>query len=136
MERIEDLIYDWNREGGEFRPSKPVEFDDETLRDGLQSPSVADPTVGQKIEILHLMDRLGIHTADVGLPGAGGRPREDIMALTMEIARNRLRIRPNVACRTVVSDIEPVVEMTQRAGIPIEVCTFIGSSHIRRYAED
>lgn len=135
MERIEDLIYDWNREGGEFQPSKPVEFDDETLRDGLQSPSVADPTIEQKIEILHLMDRLGIHTADVGLPGAGGRPRADIMELTMEIARNRLRITPNVACRTVISDIEPVVEMTQRAGIPIEVCAFIGSSHIRQYAE-
>jgi hypothetical protein len=82
------------------------------------------------------MDRLGIHTANLGLPGAGGRPREDILKLTQHIAKQRLRIGANVACRTVVSDIEPVVEMTQKAGIPIEVCAFIGSSYIRQYAED
>jgi 2-isopropylmalate synthase len=136
MVRTEDLIYDWNTRGGRFVPSEPLEFDEETLRDGLQSPSAADPSIDLKIELVHLMDSLGIQTADIGLPGAGGRPREDILRLAREMADARLRIRPNVACRTVVSDIEPVVEITQKAGIPVEVCAFIGSSSIRQYAED
>ena len=136
MVRIRDLIYDWNAHGGAYRPSQPIEFNDETLRDGLQSPSVVNPDVGKKIELLHLMESLGIHAADIGLPGAGGRPREDILLMAKEIADHRMKISPNVACRTIVSDIEPVVEITQRAGIPIEVSTFIGSSQIRQYAED
>ncbi|HHI78448.1 MAG TPA: 2-isopropylmalate synthase [Planctomycetes bacterium] len=135
MSKVEDLIYDWNLEDGKFLPREPIQFDDETLRDGLQSPSVRDPSVDQKIEILHLMDRLGIHTADLGLPGAGGRPREEILILAKEIADQKLGIQANVACRTVVSDIEPVVEISQKAGIPIEVCAFIGSSTIRQYTE-
>lgn len=136
MQTRTDLIHDWNRLGGEFRPGQPVQFDDETLRDGLQSPSVADPSVDEKLDLLHVMDRLGIHTANLGLPGAGGRPREEILRMAQEIAKNRLRIGANVACRTVVSDIEPVVEMSQRAGMPIEVCAFIGSSSIRQYTEN
>ena len=133
---VDHLIHDWNREGGAFQPSRPLQFDDETLRDGLQSPSAADPDLDAKIRLIELMDRLGIHTANLGLPGAGGRPREDILRLAKHIADNRLDIGANVACRTVVSDIEPVVEMSQKAGMPIEVCAFIGSSHIRSYAED
>ncbi len=135
MSKVEDLIYDWNLEDGKFLPQEPIQFDDETLRDGLQSPSVRDPSVDEKIEILHLMDRLGIQTADLGLPGAGGRPREEILILAKEIAGNNMKIQANVACRTVVSDIEPVVEISQKAGIPIEVCAFIGSSTIRQYTE-
>ena len=136
MVHVRDLIYDWNNEDGTPKPTGELQFDDETLRDGLQSPSVEDPSVDRKIELLHLMDSLGIHTADIGLPAAGGRHREDILRMAREIADNRLRIGANVACRTVVSDIEPVVEITQRAGIPIEVCAFIGSSQIRQYSED
>jgi isopropylmalate/homocitrate/citramalate synthase len=136
MTRIAELIHDWNLDAGAFRPARPLQFDDETLRDGLQSPAVSDPPLDRKLELLELMDGLGIHTANLGLPGAGGRPREDILELAQHIAGKRLRIGANVACRTVVSDIEPVVEMTQKAGIPIEVCAFIGSSYIRQYAED
>jgi isopropylmalate/homocitrate/citramalate synthase len=136
MTRIEDLIHDWNAEGGSFQPTRPLQFDDETLRDGLQSPAVSDPPLETKFRLLDLMDRLGIHTANLGLPGAGGRPREDILAMARHITDSRLRIGANVACRTVVADIEPVVEMTQKAGMPIEVCAFIGSSYIRQYAED
>lgn len=135
MTRIADLIHDWNQAGA-FRPARPLQFDDETLRDGLQSPAVSDPTIEQKLELLELMDELGIHTANLGLPGAGGRPREDILRMARHIVGKKLRIGANVACRTVVSDIEPVVEMSQKAGMPIEVCAFIGSSYIRQYAED
>lgn len=134
--QIEDLIYDWNRESGATRPRGTLEFDDETLRDGLQSPSVRDPGIEQKLELLHLMASLGIHSVNLGLPGAGGRPRADILRMAKEIAASKLRIEANVACRTVVTDIEPVVEISQAAGIPIEVSAFIGSSYIRQYAED
>ncbi len=136
MTRIEDLIHDWNATAGRFRPARPLQFDDETLRDGLQSPAVSDPSLDAKLELLELMDRLGIHTANLGLPGAGGRPREDILSMARHIVSRKLRIGANVACRTVVTDIEPVVEMTQKAGMPIEVCAFIGSSYIRQFAED
>ena len=127
----DDLIHDWNRPDG--KTSAAVQFDDETLRDGLQSPSVKDPTLDQKLRLLHLMDALGIDTADVGLPGAGARAREHILALVSET--KHLSIEANVACRTLVSDIAPIVEVVQRTGVPVEVCAFIGSSPIRQYAE-
>ncbi len=131
------LIYDWNTASDDrVVPSKPIEFDDETLRDGLQSPSVVDPDIGQKIEILHLMNELGIHIADIGLPGAGPRAREHVLALTREIADNNLDIAADCAARTIKADITPIIEISQRVGIPIEVSTFIGSSPIRQYAEE
>jgi isopropylmalate/homocitrate/citramalate synthase len=129
------LIYDWNRTAPQ-RPAgtAPIQFDDETLRDGLQSPSVHDPELEQKVRLVRLMDRLGIQTADVGLPGAGVRAREHIRTLCKEM--QSLSIRPNVACRTLVSDIAPIVDLVQELGSPVEVCAFIGSSPIRQYAED
>jgi 2-isopropylmalate synthase len=130
-----ELIYDWNTaaNGAAPRPAR-IQFDDETLRDGLQSPSALDPDLDAKIRLVRLMDRLGIDTADVGLPGAGERARSHITALVREMAG--LRITPNVACRTLVSDIAPVVDVVQATGQPVEVCAFIGSSPIRRYAEN
>lgn len=133
---IDDLIYDWNLEAGDLvRPAQPVEFDDETLRDGLQSPSVRDPSIGQKIEILHHMNALGIHTANIGLPGAGPRAVADVERLAREIRDARLHTQANCAARTHVADIDPVADIVQRVGVPIECCTFIGSSPIRQYAE-
>src|SRR5215813_6799482 len=130
-----DLIYDWNTVGRQEIAVGKVEFDDETLRDGLQSPSVTDPSIEQKLELLHLMDSLGIDSADIGLPGAGPRAVADVTRLAREIAENRLDIRPNCAARTVKQDIEPIIDISQKVGIPIEACTFIGSSPIRQYAE-
>src|SRR6187551_1501772 len=130
--RPDKLIHDWNGTPAERRQ---VMLDDETLRDGLQSPSVRCPTIEQKIEILHLIDRLGIDTANIGLPGAGPQVVNDVERLAREIAGQKLRVRANCAARTVIADVRPVVEISQRAGIPIECCTFIGSSPIRHYAE-
>jgi 2-isopropylmalate synthase len=130
---MQPLIHDWNRTVD--RPPRLVLLDDETLRDGLQSPSVRCPTIEQKIEILHLIDRLGIDTADIGLPGAGPHVVRDVERLAREIASQRLRVKANCAARTVIADIEPVVEIAQRTGVPIECCTFIGSSPLRQYAE-
>ncbi len=132
-----DLIYDWNLAGEVWdQPPFRIQFDDETLRDGLQSPSVNTPTIAQKIELLHLMDRLGIDTADIGLPGAGPHVVRDVLRLAQEIVSGGLKIRANCAARTMVRDIEPIVDVSQKAGLPIEVCTFIGSSPIRQYAEN
>jgi 2-isopropylmalate synthase len=127
------LIYDWNAAQGAPATTARIQFDDETLRDGLQSPSVKDPTLEQKVRLVHLMDELGIDTADVGLPGAGDRAREHIRALCREM--KSLSLTPNVACRTVVSDIAPIADLVQEIGRPVEVCAFIGSSPIRQYAE-
>lgn len=135
--RIDQLIYDWNVMGETLpRPTQRVEFDDETLRDGLQSPSVKTPSIEEKIQLLHLMDELGIDTADVGLPGAGPLHVEHITALAREIRDHRLRITPNCACRTVLADVEPLVKVCDTLGMPIEACTFIGSSPIRRLVEE
>jgi 2-isopropylmalate synthase len=132
-----ELIYDWNTVAPGFeKPSRPISFDDETLRDGLQSPSVCEPPVERKIELLHLMDALGIDTADIGLPGAGGTHAEGVERLAREIVEQKMRIRPNCAARTHRNDITPIAEISQRAGIAIEACTFIGSSPVRFYAED
>src|SRR5437868_7553338 len=134
---VSELIYDWNTvEPQLHKPERHIGFDDETLRDGLQSPSVCEPSVEKKIDLLHLMDALGIDTADIGLPGAGGTHAAGVERLAREIADQKLRIRPNCAARTHRNDIEPIAQISQRVGIPIEACTFIGSSPVRFYAED
>lgn len=134
---IGSLVYDWNTAGTGYPiRSTSVEFDDETLRDGLQSPSVKDPDIETKLRLLHLMEDLGIHTLNTGLPGAGPRARADITALCREIADRRMKITPNCAVRTVKADITPLIEISQKTGIAIEACTFIGSSPIRQYAEE
>jgi 2-isopropylmalate synthase len=127
------LIHDWNRSGDQS--PRTVMLNDETLRDGLQSPSVRCPSIEQKLEILHLINRLGIDTADLGLPGAGPHVVHDVERLAREIVSQNLTVKANCAARTVIADITPVVEIVQRTGLPIECCTFIGSSPLRQYAE-
>src|SRR5213082_1982565 len=134
-----ELIYDWNRAGGgtAFDWSRArVDLNDETLRDGLQSPSVRDPAVEVKKRLLHLMADLGIVAADIGLPGAGPRVVEQVRVLAREIRDQKLPIFPNCAARTVLADVDPIVQVAEEVGIPIEAATFIGSSPIRQYAED
>src|SRR5437667_10521201 len=132
-----ELIHDWNDAGERWdRPGFRIQFDDETLRDGLQSPSVASPDIADKLGILHLMERLGIDTADIGLPGAGPHVVADVQRLAQEIADARLKIQANCAARTLRADIAPIIEISQKVGLPIEVSTFIGSSPIRQYAEN
>ncbi|MDQ3070679.1 MAG: LeuA family protein [Acidobacteriota bacterium] len=132
---IHPLIYDWNDlERPSARPR--VMLDDETLRDGLQSPSVRCPDIDEKIRILHLIDALGIDTADIGLPGAGPHVVKDVERLAREIVDAKLSVAANCAARTLIADIAPIAEVSQRTGLRIEACTFIGSSPIRQYAED
>src|SRR5205823_14190735 len=131
-----DLIYDWNRALPlELLPSRAVSLNDESLRDGLQSPSVRDPSIHDKIEILHLMEALGINMLDLGLPGAGPRAVEHVEALAREIVSHKMGIKPNCAARTHQNDIRPVAEIVQRTGLNIEAATFLGSSPIRRFTE-
>lgn len=131
-----DVIYDWNQ----LSPAPPrlrqVRLHDETLRDGLQSPSVHDPDLSQKKRILRLLDRIGIDTADIGLPGAGERARDDIRALLELIRDEHLAIRATVACRTHAADIEPAIALSRETGVPVEAMMFLGTSPIRLYAEN
>ena len=132
-----EWIYDWNTATPpQIPPGTPVLLNDETLRDGLQNPSVFDPSIREKIEILHLMEALGISSLNIGLPGAGPRAFADTEALARAIVTHRMKIRPNCAARTHEADIQPIVEISQRVGIAIEAATFIGSSPIRRLVED
>jgi 2-isopropylmalate synthase len=131
------LVYDWNFIGeSEPLTNKRVLLDDETLRDGLQSPTVSDPPIEAKLHLLHLMEELGIHMLDIGLPGAGPRAKADSLALAQEIARSRLTIRPNCAARTTIQDIDPILEIADKTGVTIDAATFIGSSLIRQYVEN
>jgi 2-isopropylmalate synthase len=132
-----DLIHDWNLfTGAEIPAGRRVMLNDETLRDGLQNPSVHDPSISEKIEILHLMESLGIDTVNIGLPGAGPRAYADTEALAREIVSSRMKIRPNAAARTHKNDIQPIIEISEKVGMPIEAATFLGSSPIRRLVED
>ncbi len=132
-----DLIYRWDlHDGARQGLDHEVTFDDETLRDGLQSPSVVTPSLADKIEILHLMAEIGVHVVDVGLPGAGPHVVEHVRALVREIRDQKLPLEPHCAARTVIQDIEPVVRISQELGVPITADVFIGSSPIRQYAED
>jgi 2-isopropylmalate synthase len=132
-----DLIYDWNKNYPPgMKLTGPVLLNDESLRDGLQSPSVRDPSIAEKIEILHLMEALGINSLDLGLPGAGARAVEAVTALAREIATHKMKIRANCAARTLENDIRPIAEIVQSTGLPIEAATFIGSSPIRRFTEN
>jgi 2-isopropylmalate synthase len=129
-------IYDWNeqeRRGPVLR--KPPGLLDETIRDGLQSPSVRTPTVEQKMDLVRLMARLGIDAVDLGLPGTGHRVRDEVEVLLRMIVDEKLEISPNCAARTHLADITPIIEISQRVGAPIEVCAFIGSSPVRASAE-
>ena len=118
---MSDLIYDWNSVDGP-PPARqfPIEFDDETLRDGLQSPSICNPSIDQKLRILHLIAKLGIESADIGLPGAGPHVVEHTTRLAREIVDAKLAIRPNCAARTVIADVRPIAEISQGVVIPIE----------------
>lgn len=132
-----DYIYDWNEaDPPAIRSAMPFELLDETLRDGLQSPSVTDPPAAKKIEIVHLMASLGISVADIGIPCSGRRAYNDTLAIARHLAASRLPILPTCAARTTQGDITPVVEIVQKTGLPIELYAFIGSSPIRLFAED
>jgi len=132
-----DLIYDWNvGDDPPVMPPRRVQVVDETLRDGLQSPTVTDPSTEDKLRALHLQAKIGVHGNDIGLPGAGPRAKEAALALAREIVAAKLSIEPYCAARTHKNDIDPIIDITQKTGLRIEAATFIGSSPIRQYAED
>src|SRR5262249_35203871 len=133
----DDLVYDWNdADGTKARLLPPnASFLDETLRDGLQNPSVVDPSIEDKIELLHRMNALAIHAATVGLPSAGPRAFEHVLRLCQEAARTKMKMRIACSGRTVLADVDAIIEVSQRAGIAVDAYTFIGSSPIRQFAE-
>ena len=132
--KTEELIFDWNQIEVPKKPHN-IELNDETLRDGLQSPSITDPPIEKKLQALHYMAELGIPNANIGMPCTSSDVFEDTLMLAKEIANHKLPVRPNCAARTVIADVQPIVEISQKAGIAVEASTFIGSSPIRKLAE-
>jgi 2-isopropylmalate synthase len=129
-----DLIHEWNL--AEAKPPWDCRLNDETLRDGLQSPSVTDPPIEDKIELLHFMEELGMYSAAIGLPAAGPQAYNDVLALAGEIARENMKIYPYCAARTVERDLVPIVEISQKTGLKIQAAMFVFASPIRQFAED
>jgi 2-isopropylmalate synthase len=131
-----DLVYDWNvRKRRHPLAHGPIQLYDETLRDGIQGPSIIDPPLEEKARLVELADAIGIHSINVGLPGAGPRAAEHSLELTRHIAERRLSIRPSCAARTAWADIRPIVELSQQVGLAVEVMAFLGASPIRQYVE-
>lgn len=131
-----EVIYDWNLKGDTMSPPlRKVAYFDETMRDGIQCPSVTDPPLEAKIQMVRLMAKLGVHHTDIGLPGAGPRAVADCIVLAELIRDEKLDIKAACAARTHANDITPIIEVSQKVGIPIEVMTFLGASPIRLYAE-
>jgi 2-isopropylmalate synthase len=132
-----EIIYDWNsvEKVGPLTPGRKLEFFDETLRDGIQSPSVVDPKIDDKLKLVQLANDLGIHAMDLGLPGAGARAVEDVTRLVTFIRDSKLAVKAGAAARTHINDVQAIVDISQKTGVEIEVLAFIGSSPIRLYAE-
>jgi len=131
-----EVIYDWNRQGHTVSPPmRKVRYFDETLRDGIQCPSVTDPSIEAKQQMVRLLAQAGVHHVDIGLPGAGPRAVEDCKILAETIRDEKLGIEAACAARTHPNDIQPIIEVSQATSVPIEVMTFLGTSPIRLYAE-
>jgi 2-isopropylmalate synthase len=130
-----ELIFDWNEVERKGRPPSSFALVDETLRDGLQNPSVEDPPIEDKLRILHSMEGLGIEVAALGLPGSSQRAFDDVLSMCEEIVASKMKIKMTAAARTVAGDIRPIIEISQRMGVALEAYLFIGSSPIRQYVE-
>jgi 2-isopropylmalate synthase len=135
-----DLIYDWNSidysiDRDESSHPHELWFDDETLRDGLQSPSARNPSIEQKIELIDYMESLGIQKVDLGLPGAGPFHVNHIDAMLKHMGDRDYSLRPGCAVRTLVSDIEPLVDLQAKHEMQIQASAFLGTSPIRQFAE-
>ena len=136
MSEKDEVIYDWNVEGHTLTPPmRRVEYVDETLRDGIQCPSVTDPPIEAKMQMVRLLDAAGVHHVDIGLPGAGARAVEDCIVLAEMIRDEGLGIKAMCAARTHPNDIKPIIQIAEKTGVPIEAMTFLGTSPIRLYAE-
>lgn len=131
-----DVIFDWNQSGPAISPAmRRVEFHDETLRDGIQSPSIFDPDIQKKKRVVDLLASMGIDSVSVGLPGAGPRAVEAVHELVEHIRDNNLQVSPGCAARTHPNDIQPIIDVSKTTGVPIEAMMFLGTSPIRMYTE-
>ncbi len=132
----QQALYDWNAVGTRAsRRFGRVQVLDETLRDGLQSPSVRDPSLEDKRALVRSMARLGVHAADLGLPAASERARADVLGLVETIRDEELPVVPGAAARTLAQDITPIIEISKETGVAVEVLTFLGASPLRTWAE-
>ena len=129
------LIYDWNPKGDQPEPAGLL-LNDETLRDGLQSPSVKAPTIDQKLA------SCTCSIASASIPPTSGCPAPvHTSSRTSSASPREIRRMPTEGAgelrRADPGRRHPADRRHRPAhGLPIECCCFIGSSPIRRYAED
>ena len=128
-------MHDWNESDAPAWRARRVELLDETLRDGLQSPSVNNPTLEQKLEGLRRMARLGVAAVNLGLPSVSRAVRHEVLQMLRVIRDERLPLLPVCAGRTLPHDVTPILELAEETGVAVEVSVFVGASPIRWRAE-
>lgn len=116
-------------------PLGRVELDDETLRDGLQSPTWREPELEGKKRYLHLLAGLGVAAVDLGMPAAGARMAEEVEQLLAEIGSARLPLAANCAVRAKEADVTTCANISQRVGLGLELMLFLPFSRLRRAVE-
>jgi 2-isopropylmalate synthase len=130
------LVFDWNNlPAAPPRPAGRVLLADESLRDGLQSASVRQPAISEKIPMLHYMESLGIAHVNLGFPGSGEQAARDTAELGREMVRSKMNLKAYCAARTVEKDITAISEASERSGLPMQAAIFIGSSPVRQQVE-
>ncbi len=115
------LVHNWAIEEGltKVLPEK-VYIWEETLRDGEQTPGVHF-TPEEKLEIALLMDEMGVHIADVGIPVVSDEEKKAVSL----IAKQGLKMRINGAARTVKGDVDAVIDCDTD-----EISIFVAASNV------
>jgi isopropylmalate/homocitrate/citramalate synthase len=125
----ETLIYDWNAPERGPVVERPFSLLDDTLRDGLQSTVVRQPSLGERAELIGAMARAGVRSVNLGLPVVSKEAFSAIVALSAEAQKHDLRVV--VAGRTLESDMRAILELAERTGTAPEGHAFVGSSALR-----
>lgn len=135
------LIFDWNvpdntdDNNNNANTTKSIEINDETLRDGLQAPGIDNPNVEKKIKIVQLISEMNINAACVGFPSSNGIMYKDVEQIIKFVIENKIKLQIGCAARTVEKDIKPIIELSQKYGIPLDANVFVATSPIRQYIE-
>jgi 2-isopropylmalate synthase len=133
------MLFNWNSVPADPEPqagSPKGSFFDETLRDGIQAPTITAPSLEQKVQIVDHMMAAGIRSADLGFPSSGPVAARECLELARYVAARGHPMSVAYAGRTHPSDIRPICEIAQRAGISVDAYLVIAVSPIRQYVED
>lgn len=129
-----NLIHEW---GGYDFGNRPITVFDTTLRDGLQSAQIRRlPQISEKIAFLTACHEVGIDAIEIGFPIASSSHKQDLIALAKHAKNNKYPMLLSCLSRTIVSDVEAIVDVSQKAGTEMTVNLLVGSSKIRHFVEN